>query len=172
MKTPKSLLENTREFRRTPKGVLTNLYHKMKERNKKNNRGELEFSLKDFHDKYLNNENFLKIYQNWVDSMYIAYEKPSIDRENPDEGYVIDNLQMMTWKENRRKGDIENSNRITTAIVMCDFDGTVIKEFESVKQAVVETGLSQGNIVMCCQGKRNHTGGYVFKYRGDRFRKS
>ena len=34
------LLENTQRFRETPKGVLTNMYHKMKSRRK------VEFTLK------------------------------------------------------------------------------------------------------------------------------
>ena len=41
------LLENTQRFRETPKGVLTNMYHKMKSRR------EVEFTLKDFHDRFL-----------------------------------------------------------------------------------------------------------------------
>ena len=171
MKTQKNLLENTQKFRKTRKGVLTNLYQKMKQRNIAKGFGTLQFSLKDIQNIFLNDEKYQTLFNEWVVSGYTYYKKPSIDRKNPDYGYSLDNIQIMSWEDNRRKGDLENSKRITTAIIMCDFEGNIIKEFNSVKQAVNETGLSQGNIVMCCQGKRRHTGGYVFKYRGDKFRK-
>lgn len=84
-------------------------------------------------------------------------------------GYTSDNIQILTWEDNRLKGDRENS-RVTTPIVMHK-DGEKLAEFESIKAAVEITGFSQGNISMCCQGKRSHVGGYVFSYRGDKFRK-
>lgn len=171
MKTPKNLLENTAAYRKTPKGLLTNLYHKMKERNIKKGFGKLPFSLTEFHKLYIESDIYLLIFNNWAENGYAFYKRPSIDRKNPNMGYELNNIQMMTWEENRRKGDKENS-RHTTSVVMCDFDGNIIKEFESIKLAVEATGLSQGNIIMCCQGKRRHTGGYVFKYRGDKFRKN
>jgi len=130
-----------------------------------------DYSLKEFHEMFLNNSSFLGIFKAWESRGYRCCDKPSIDRKNPDMGYTRDNIQIMTWGDNRRKGDAENSNRITTAIEMLDSCGNKIREFESVKEAVRETGLNQGLIVMVCQGKRNHTGGYVFRYRGDRFRK-
>ena len=47
------LLKNTQKFRETPKGVLTNMYHKMKSRR------DVEFSLNDFHDRFLNDKKDL-----------------------------------------------------------------------------------------------------------------
>ena len=160
------------KYKRSPKGILTVLYSKMKERTKQKGLPEIDFTLKELHQRYLNDKHYLDLCEKWMESGFDKYFKPSIDRINPDGGYTKDNIQMVTWGENRRKGDKENAERITTAVVMYTMEGKKIKEFESIKDAVKETGISQGLITMCCQGKRNHTNGYRFKYRGDQFRKN
>lgn len=43
-------------------------------------------------------------------------------------------------------------------------DGTFIKTFESMKEAGRETGVRDGNISMCCNGKRHKTGGYIWRF--------
>lgn len=159
------------KYRRSPKGVLTVLYSKMKERSRKNNLPSLDFSLNEFHHMFIESESFKNLYKLWVDSDFNKMNKPSIDRHDPDLGYSKENIRLMTWYENRIKGDKENAERITTSVIKFDLNGNKICEYESVKEAVEKTGLNQSSIVMCCQGKRNHTGGFIFKYRGDKFRK-
>lgn len=161
----------TQKYRLTPKGILTNIYHKQIERCNKKNLPLPEYSLIELHEMFLKNSLYLELYDKWIMSGRQYYDKPSIDRKDPDKGYAKDNIQIMTWGENREKGDFENAVRFTTAIEMFDRDSNKIREFESIKEAVKETGLHQGLIVMVCQGKRNHTGGYIFRYRGDKFRK-
>ena len=158
-------------YRKSPKGVLTNIYQKQKERSKKKGMHPPTYTLQEFHEMFLNDPKFIALYFNWINNGCQYYDKPSIDRKDPNRGYTHDNIQLLTWRENREKGDKENAQRFTTPIIMLDREGHKIREFESIKEAVAETGFSQGLIVMCCQGKRNHTGGYQFQYSGDRFRK-
>ena len=157
-------------YRHSPKGVLTNIYCKMKERSNLKSIQCPDYSLKEFHEMFLNNHSFLNIFKFWELRGYQYYDKPSIDRRDPDKGYTKDNIQIMTWGDNRRKGDRENAIRITTSVVMFNMDGDKTREFESTNEAVRITGFSQGLITACCQGKRNHTHGFKFKYRGDKFR--
>ena len=53
---------------------------------------------------------------------------------------------------------------------MCDENDVFIREFGSTKEASKTTGIRQSGITACCQGKYKTTGGYIFKYRGDKFR--
>lgn len=161
----------TQRYRKTPKGVLTNMYHKQVERSKKRGKPLSGYSLDEFHQIFLHNPVFLGLYEQWINNGCQYYDKPSIDRKNPDGWYTKDNIQVMSWRENRVKGDKENSERRTTAVVMRDLQGDTLREFESVKNAVEATGICLGLIVACCQGKRNHTRGLRFSYRGDKFRK-
>ena len=161
----------TEKFRRTPKGVLTNLYSKMRVRNKNKGFGDLSFTLVQFHSKCLNDKKYISLFNEWVNSDFDMKMKPSVDRINPLVGYEISNMQFKTWGENRKKADWEKSFIYTTPITMLDMNGNLIREFGSTKEAVQATGFSQGNITSCCQGKRNHVHGYVFRYKGNKFKK-
>ncbi len=160
----------TQRFRKTPKGVLTNLYSKMKERNIKRGFGELPFSLKELQERFLGDDNYIKQFNIWVQNSYKKEYKPSFDRINPNRGYTIDNMQILSWGENRKKADWEKSFLYTTPVVMCDINENIVRIFESTKEACTMTGFPQSTITMCCQGKLRSVKGYIFKYRGDKFR--
>ena len=162
--------EATKKYRKTKKGVLTNLYGHIKTRNKTKFGEELNFTLKEFQEKYIENYDFLRAYNVWVKSGYEYYKKPSVDRIDPDKSYFFDNMEFMTWEENRRKGEAERS-RITTSVSMFDLSGKHIKDFKSIKEAVRETGLNQSGITSCCCGRYKQTGGYVFRYKDSGYKK-
>ncbi len=170
MKTNIKLLQNNRKYRKTPKGQLTNAFQHIKERSIKYNL-ELDFDLMYLHKKFLNDKNYLSLFKKWVRSGFHYYEIPSIDRVNPDKGYLKDNIQIIPWYENRKKGWVENK-RLTTAINVYDLKMNLIDSLDSIKEAVIKYNVSQGNITAVCQGKRKHTGKLFFKYRGDKFRKN
>jgi len=158
------------KYRHTPKGLLTNIYSKMKERSRKRGGGFPDYSLNEFHEMFMDDQLFLKIFKHWELGGYQYYDIPSIDRKDSYRGYTRDNIQIMTWRENRIKGDRENAIRFTTPVIMQDLKGNKIKEFESTKEAAIYTGIPQGSITSCCQGRQRKTHGYRFIYRGDKFR--
>ena len=92
------------------------------------------------------------------------YDKPSVDRIDPNKGYEMDNIQILSWRENRRKGDKEVSLKKQKPIFVCDMTGTRLKRFNSIKEAVIKLGLNQSLVSSVLGGKRNHTGGYKFIY--------
>lgn len=55
---------------------------------------------------------------------------------------------------------IEKENKNFTKVLCVETN----EVFNSIKEAVSKYGLSQGNISMCCLGKRNTCGGYHWKY--------
>lgn len=53
-------------------------------------------------------------------------------------------------------------------IIQYDLEGNFIREWDSVKEFENTTGLkSNGSICLCCQGKRNKTLGYTWKYKNN-----
>ena len=50
---------------------------------------------------------------------------------------------------------------------MYDKDGKLIKKFDSVKEASIETGLKETNIYRVCSLKKGLAGGYQFRYEKD-----
>ncbi|MEK6880476.1 MAG: hypothetical protein AABY22_12745 [Nanoarchaeota archaeon] len=161
--TNQRLLENTRQFRKTPKGVLTNIYQHQKARSKRYGY-ELDYSLKELHKMFLQSNKFLRIWRKWKQNGYKYYDKPSIDRKDANVGYTKKNVQMMTWRQNRVKGNKEVSLKKLKPIIALDLDGNKVKAFPSIKSAVMALGLNQGLISSVLTGKRKHTGGYKFIY--------
>ena len=149
-------LKSTLKFRGTPKGVLTNMYDAMRSRRL------VEFSLKEFHYRFLTDKKFLRLYKEWIKSNKDKMKKPSLDRISNKKGYTVLNTQMLTWGENRYKQTMERRSR--KGAVKQFLNGKLINRFLSQRDAVKSTGLSQGNISSCLNGRRNHCGGFVFIY--------
>ena len=91
MTTNIQLLKNTQKYRKTKKGVLTNMYQHMK------NRHKISFSLKEFQDRFISDKKFIRIYNEWVKSGYDKQFKPSLDRIDNKKEYTQENTQMMSW---------------------------------------------------------------------------
>ena len=160
----------TERYRHTPKGVLTNCYNKQVERCKKYGRPLPDYTLFEFQERFLQDDKFLSIFEKWKDSGFEKSKKPSFDRIDATRSYTFCNICVMTWAENRVKGDAEKSSIYTTPVLMYSLDGKLLKEFESTKDAVASTGFSQSLITGCCRGKYKQTHGVTFRYRGDKFR--
>ena len=154
-KTEERLLENTRRWRKTKRGLVTNLYHKLKGRNK------VDFDLYYLHG-FSDCRKFNRLYQEWVKSNYNKQFKPSIDRISNKTHYTKRNIQWLTWAENRYKQTMERRSRKGKVAKM--MGDKVVKVYPSQRQAVIETGLSQGNMSEALNGKRELCGGYKWKY--------
>ena len=153
------LLENTQRFRETPKGVLTNMYHKMKSRN------IVEFSLQEFHDRFLNDKKFIRLFNEWIKSGKDKMKKPSLDRISNKKHYTVSNTQMITWAENRHKQVMERRSRKGRVIQY--LNGEEIAIYRSQREAVLKTGVSQGNLSAHMNGKRPHVEGFTFKFESE-----
>lgn len=144
------------KYRQSPKGLLTNLYHKMKTRH------TVEFSLEWFHLKFLEDKLFIRIYNEWVKSGFDKMKKPSIDRINRKYPYSIKNIQWKTWAENRFKQSMER--RIRKGKVCKILNGVILEVFSCQKEAIKACGISQGNLSSCLNDVRPTTGGFEWKY--------
>jgi hypothetical protein len=161
-KTPLHKLEITRKYRQTPKGVLTNIYQHMKSRNQEHGFPPLSFTKKELHDRFLKDNKFLYLFDVWIASQD-KWLKPSVDRIDPRKPYTMDNIQILTYRENKEKGDREKELLWGKPVKQLTMNGDLIAVHPSLKDAVRATGLSQGNISGVLSGKRNHTGGFKWE---------
>jgi len=155
MKTPLNLLQNTKKYRKTKKGIVTNLYHKMKERNK------VDFNLEFLH-KFSDCKKFNRLFNEWEKSGYDKQLKPSIDRISNKKHYSKNNIQWITWAENRYKQSMERRSR--KGVVIQLIGNKIIKKFKSQREAVIKTGIAQGNMSEVLNRKRQTACGYKFIY--------
>lgn len=157
--------EYRRRYRKTPTGYLNNLYHGMNERNKANGFGKLPFTAKEFSDKYSKHYDYLKLFEEYKNKDFKKDYAPSIDRINPKLGYFYENMQFISWKDNKEKSYQERKFTKSAPIDMYEFKtGKFLMSFGSVSDAAKYTKLQQSNITKNLKGLRNRVGSYTFKY--------
>lgn len=149
-------MNSTQIYRKTKKGVLTNMYDHMRRRH------PIEFTLSDFHKMFIEDKKYIRLYNEWVKNGYKKEFKPSLDRISNKGNYSSNNIHMLTWKENRYKQIMERRNRKGTVLQFKD--GEIVARYKSQRETVKATGLNQGLVSEVLNGKRNHTGGFQFIY--------
>lgn len=97
----------TKRYERTKRGKLMRTYRNMQSRvlgilKKKRHLydGLPILSRGDFYEWALASDAFHRLYAGWVASGYQCGESPSIDRIDPDRGYVLGNMRWITHREN------------------------------------------------------------------------
>lgn len=155
-------LVTTQKYRKTPKGVLTNIYSKQKERSRLKEMEPPSYSLKEFHDKYLKDKTFIRLYNEWVKSGYKKNKKPSFDRIDCFKPYSFDNIHVITWEENRYKQRMEVIRIRASRIKSIDILTQEETIYKSVTAAVEKTGFQQGTISSALNG-------YIKTYKGFRW---
>lgn len=154
-----------KRYRRTSKGYLRNLYHGMNERNRNKGFGDLPFSLDDFVNKYIKHYDFVMLFEIYMNSDFDKNYAPSIDRINPNLGYFYENMQFITWKDNKEKGYKEGSRMRSRSVNMFDYKtGELLMTFNSANEASHHMNLQQSNIVKNLKGIRNKVKNYNFEY--------
>lgn len=95
-----------REYR-SFKGTVRRIFHDQKKLSKK--RGQsVEYTRQELFSWINKNEEFHRLYGEWVESDYNRLSKPTIDRINSSKGYNFDNIQVLSWRENGKKRVSDN----------------------------------------------------------------
>ncbi len=165
-------LKETRyqKYRKTKKSVSTSTYHQQLASSKKRGHAPPDYNLKEFRMWLYSQPNFNELYDNWVLSNYDKWSKPSPDRLDDDKPYTLDNLQIMTWLENKLKGEADRrngiNNKLSKSVVQMNKNGEFICEYHSIANASRETGINRSHISECCRGMFKLIGGFKWKYAG------
>lgn len=77
----------------------------------------------------------------------------------------LDNLELVTRSGNQLHPPTRKHKREAMRWKMrAVLDVTTGVTYESTNEAARQTGLKKGNISACCNGRRHHTGGHIFRY--------
>lgn len=111
------------------------------------------------------------LWYDWRESGYLKDLSPSIDRLDATKGYSLDNIRLVTWKDNNDKAyedrkacrHITKQNRKVRQLTM---DGNFVAEYGSISNAARETGITRININDVCRGKLHckSAGGFRWEY--------
>ena len=165
------MLKNTIPYAKTMKGIITKIYAHQKENSIKRGHKPPTYSKREFSEWMFCNPLFHTLYARWLDSNYKKDLIPSVDRKDNKKGYSFSNIELMTWKENSKKADVDqrngyiNSPKPIRAVYKYNKMFKRVDEFISISEAERETGISNSNISQCCQGKRKSAGGFMWRYK-------
>lgn len=163
---------------RTKIGVVARIYNNQKVNSKRRGHSLPSYSLIEFRNFMFNSDVFHKQYKIWTETDYNRLEAPSADRINDSLPYSLDNIQIMSWKENKAKGHkaiskgtVKNSTLFNGGhkpVEKWTKDGSkILKTYPSQAEAVRQNpSIYQANIHKVCTGKIKSTGGFHWKYVG------
>jgi len=104
---------NTKKYERTKKGKLMRNYRNMESRIKGIQwrkahlyEGKELISRDQFYEWAMRQEEFHRLFDEWVKSGYDRKLSPSVDRVDSSKGYTIDNMEWVTHSENSRRGTL------------------------------------------------------------------
>ena len=156
------------KYNKTKGGVITRIYNSQLFNSKNRNHPLPSYTKDQLRNWILSQLKFHVLYDNWVKSGYEKDLKPSIDRKDDYKGYSLDNIQLMTFRENMEKGfkDCKNglNNKRSRAVRQFNKDGLFIKEYHSINFAGRKTGISASNIGACCNKKLKSAGKYLWEF--------
>ena len=158
-----------KEYKKTKKGVLVTIYSQQVSHSKKRDHVPPNYTSKEFVSKFIDDELFNKIWDNWKNSNFVKKLKPSFDRRKNDAPYTFDNVKIVTWEENNTNGNEAqkngslNTSKPHVKIAQYSLDGVFIKEFISIREAGRETNILPQSISKVCCGKREKAGGFKWK---------
>jgi hypothetical protein len=136
---------------------LTNSYDHQKRRR------EVYYSLLEFQRRFIEDPKFNKLYREWIRGGCQLRDRPTVDRIDCMKGYTMDNIQILTWEQNRYKQRSELA-KIRARKVFQMRNGELINIFHSVSEAVRKTGVAQGNLSTVLHGKRKRANGFEWAY--------
>ena len=149
------------DYSKTVRGLITRIYGHQKQSSKHRGHVMPDYSKDELKEWILSQSNFQELYDNWVKSDYYKMLKPSCDRDKNNLPYTLDNLTLMTWKENEDKG----RESVRKPVLQFTKEGEFIKEFNSQIEAEIETSINNSNISACCRGIYKHAGGFIWKHK-------
>jgi len=127
---------------RTENWIISKLFADQKLRTKRDGLPDIAYTKEELTNFVRKNEKYRDMYDTWVKSWYDSSLKPSIDRINPKKWYSLDNIQLITWWENKLKWHAEMNITQGKPVVQIDSDGKVVKIHKSLIDASKDTGIS------------------------------
>ena len=158
------------EYKRSADGLIASIYGGQRNRSKKKNYPMPEYTMQELKKWAFDQKLFYLLYNNWTKSNFNKNLTPSIDRKDDLKPYIFDNIQLMTWKENKDKGDKSHKKGIFVAgwrnkkVRQLTKDNIFVKEYVSVNEAARKVKVSASKISACCLNKQKTSAGFIWEF--------
>lgn len=159
--------------RKFPKTFLRETYFRQIDSSRARGLPLPNYTFEEFRSWILVQPNFKSLYKAWVNSKFDKYLKPSVDRIKEWETYTLDNIQIITWAENKAKGELDckEGKRYHITKPVCSFDletGELCTQYFSAHEAQRQLGIKHNNISSAMNVSRGNNGnklGYAKSYK-------
>lgn len=153
------------EYKYTFRGYLTQLYSSQKSSSKKRGHQPPNYTKEELGQWIKSQPNFQKLWDNWIMSNYDKMLFPSCDRTSDKLGYDLNRLQLLSWREHRKKtfkdmreGKLVVKIKPQKPVMQMDLNGNFIEKFISIREAERQTNISSTSISLVCLGKQKKDG--------------
>ena len=159
------------DYHRSWEGLATKIYSTQRGNSRKRKHEAPNYTLKELRLWLKGNKELKKMHNDWIKSGFDRWLTPSLDRKDDYKPYTLDNIQLMTWKENSDKGLRERIQLINTkhlvGVSQYNLSGELINNFISRTEAAEKTGVCVTSITNSCLNKygflKNFAGGFIWK---------
>lgn len=157
-------------YRKTRSWIISKIYSHQKDNSIKRGHIQPEYTKEQLSDWMFSRPNFEELYNNRIKSWYKKDLKPSVDRLNNYKWYSLDNIQLITFNENRLNvdNDRKNGKFITIqnkTVIRININTLEEKEYYSLSEASRDTNIISQNISKVCKWKRNHAWWFKWKFK-------
>lgn len=139
------------------------LYVSMNKRNKKRGHGKILFKAKEFRAWLFNQSEYKGMFEAWDRGGRNIDNVPTVDRLNDSKGYVFDNMQLLTFRQNIMKPSI--IHRKTNPVIQLTLSGEFVKEWDSVNSA--RRGFAY-SVVHVLSGRDGSCKGFKWRYKNNK----
>ncbi len=160
--------ERHKAYYHTKSGLISRIYGNQRSSSRARGHELPTYSKEELKEWMYSQKKFHVMFDNWKTLNFQKSYVPSVDRKNDFIGYTMDNIQLLTWKQNRDKSDNDRiagiDIRKAKQVLKYNLEGLFICEYYSIMEAERQTGIFNGGIIRCCKGKAKKAGGFIWKY--------
>jgi hypothetical protein len=155
---------------RTKDGIIKSIFSHQISSSKARSHNKPEYTFDELHAYLINNQIFNNLYNAYVASDFNQWKAPTVDRLDETKGYSFDNIQIVSFDENKRNHDEgRKTGKIITKqmipILKYSKQGEFICEYPSIGMAARDVGHDGSHITRCAKGGRPTAGGYIWKFK-------
>lgn len=152
------------KYRRSKNGLPMQIYSRQVNRAKKRPWLTPNYSSQKLREWMWKQPKYHKMYDEWVNSNYRVDIRPTIDRVDPMKKYSLNNIQILTYAENSRKGNIELIKTKGVGVQQFDLGGNLVAKYDSIIEAASVNQINASNICNACKGRLKTYKMYIWRY--------
>lgn len=150
---------------RTRTGLVKAMMASQRRNSKRRKHPKPSYLLKELRVWVFSQENFEKLYLDWVESGHNTRLIPSCDRLDDTKPYSFDNIQLTTWGLNDEKQ--KTKSRSSLAVDQYTLDGILIQKFPSLASAQRCTGIDYKDLLKIFKCTRLTVGKFIWIFPVD-----